>query len=121
MPNEIYSELSDLFADTLIAQQIAPDGQGTGDVTNVGESVAFPAKLSGKDRTVKSAGGQEIVSNVNFIVGPSPVVNATYWRFTLPARYSSRENLKAVAVKHVSDENGIHHQVVMFGSGTDVD
>jgi hypothetical protein len=121
MPDEILSELLDLFADELIAQLTVPDTSGEGGVTNSGEPVTMPAKLSGKDRTVKSAGGQEIVSNVNFIVGPSPVLNATYWRFTLPARYSSRENLKAVAVKHVSDENGIHHQVVMFGSGTDVD
>lgn len=120
MPAEIYSTLASLAADVLIAQAVTTNAYG--ETTNTGSPVSLSAKQSGKDRTIKAANGQEIVSSVNFIVmTPTPTLNTTEWRFTLPARFESRENLKAVAVKLVSDENGPHHQVVMFGSGRDVD
>lgn len=43
---------------------------------------------------------------------PPTVFTPTGYRFTLPSRYSPRDNIKAISVVRENDENGPHHEVI---------
>lgn len=114
MPDSIVGPLLDLAPDVLVAQPGTVNHAGKW--TAAGDSVSPSCRISGKRRRFLGPGGQEMVSSMQAIVlSTSPVLSVDGYRYDLPARYPApRTSLRSIFVKLVNDENGLHHQVVMF-------
>lgn len=118
MPDPITTPLFELAPDTLVAQPVTTDEWG--DWVSSGQALNLRCRISGKTRMVRDpVSGREVVSSLRATVMSTPGLhldkdNAGF-RFTLPSdRPAPRTNLKALDIKHVSDENGPHHEVVIF-------
>jgi hypothetical protein len=109
----ILGDLSDCFPDTVIGQPVSKDAFG--EFTASGASTSIACKISQKSRLIRDpSNGREVVSSFKVTVAGTPGFNTRDWRYTLPARFSPRVNLEAMAVKPVSDEDGQHHEVLFF-------
>lgn len=112
MPASIVDDLLDMMPDTLIAQPGNLDAFGG--FTASGESVSIPCYIEGEVKLVRDMSGRESVSSVQVYTGGVFSLTTTNHRYTLPARFLPREDLQAISIDRASDENGAHHEVVMF-------
>ena len=108
----IVSDLSDLLGDTLTAQAGSVDFEGVW--TPSGSALNLACHLSGDVRMIRDATGQEVVSSVRAVVDTGSALTVDGFRYTLPAGYDPRTDLKAIAVTKARDEDGAHHEVVHF-------
>jgi hypothetical protein len=99
--------------DTLIATP-GTELDAFGKFTATTPVLNLPCYISGKVRLVRDNTGREVVSNVKVTVGGVNNLTVRLHRYTLPARFEQKDDLRAILVKHVSDENGPHHEVVFF-------
>lgn len=123
MPDEIYTELAELCADTVVVQTyLTSDIEGQ---ASYGSTRTLIARVIGRTRLVLGSDGVEQVSNVQ-VVFPGPVGVTAQDLFTLPVRFSADPNNpsnlrarqpQAIAVDRESDENGAHHETVYFSTG----
>ncbi len=110
MPASIIAALAGMFPDELIYEP--PDAiDGEGDI-DFGPPVPIPCKCVGGQRLTRDREGREQISTVQAqLAGVFDVV--ADGRFTLPTRFDPRQP-KAINVLRETDENGPHHEVVMF-------
>ena len=69
---------------------------------------------SGGGKLVLDMDGREVLSSVEVMVNSVNNLTTTGFRYTLPSDYSPRVDLKAIRVDKARDENGAHHETVMF-------
>lgn len=112
MADAIVNDLLDLMPDELLAQPVALDAYG--DWVASGAELAVPCYVEGNNQLIRDAAGREVVSSVQAYCGGAFGLSAEGYRYTLPARFTPRENLTAVSVGKVSDENGAHHETVFL-------
>jgi hypothetical protein len=112
MTASIVNDLLELMPDTLTATPGHLDGYGK--FVASGAVLALPCYISGKTRLVRDLTGQEVVSSMKVTVGGVNDLTVEGHRYTLPTRFNPRVDLRAILVKKVSDEDGPHHEVVMF-------
>lgn len=105
-------DLSDLFPDTLTAQPVTTDEFG--DTTNDGSALSLSCYIEGESKLVRNQEGQEVVSSVQVIVKGDNSLSVDGHRYTLPARFDPRTDLKAIGVVKVSDENGALYEEVLL-------
>lgn len=106
-----FADFADMLSDTLIAQPGTLDHFG-GWVAS-GEALTPACRIEGETRMVRDPSGTEVVSTVQVYVGPLGLTAKDY-RFTLPARFSPREELEAIGVEKVADEDGPAYEVVVL-------
>jgi hypothetical protein len=104
--------LLDMMCDTINAIPGATDY--TGAWVASGDVLALPCRIIGRQQLVKRQDGQEVTSNMKVIIGGFNNLTVDDHRYTLPTRYAPRLDLRAVAVKKVTDELGEHHEVVLL-------
>ena len=110
MPDPIIAALADMFPDELSYE--APDSiDGEGEIT-YGAAVPIPCKCSRGHRLARDRDGREQISTVQAELAGVFDVDAD-GRFTLPTRFDPRQP-KAINVDRETDENGPHHEIVMF-------
>lgn len=108
----ITDDLADCFPDILVAQ---PGSENAfGEFIASGAILSLTCYISGKIRLIRSLTGQEVVSSVKVIVNSINTLTTTGYRYTLPTRFDPRVDIEALSVKHVSDEDGPHHEVVFL-------
>lgn len=111
MPAPIIGLFLELMPDT-ISVRTAGAISTTGVVTSYGAATPRLCYISGKVRQIRDSSGQIRVSTLKVIVGG--VFGLTVLdEYTLPSRFDP-QMMPAIAVQHVSDENGPHHEVVFF-------
>ena len=111
MAGSIVAALADMFAHTLTYEPPA-SMDGWGDHT-YGAAQPISCHLERENKLVRDTLGQERVSNVQAIIaGDFGLV--IEGRFTLPAGWLPNQP-NAINVLRETDENGEHHEVVMFG------
>lgn len=108
----ILTDLSDMFPDTITCQPGTLDAFGT--FTASGSAVTPSCYIEGEIRLVRDLNGQEVVSTLQVIVADTQGLTVDGYRYTLPARFSPNSNLKAIGVERVSDEDGAHHERLLF-------
>lgn len=103
-------ELAELFPDIVqVITRSAADEEGN---TTVVSSVDLPARVIGKVRTVRDAGGNEKMSSVQALF-PGVYGLTTDMEYILPIRFIPR-NPRPISVGHGTDEEGAHHERVYF-------
>jgi hypothetical protein len=108
----IIPDLLDLMPDTFSAQPGTVDA--TGKFTAVGSPTVISCRIEDRQQKLKDPAGKELVSTVQVFTGGVNSLNVQGFRYTLPARYDPRVDLLAISVESVQDENGPHHEVIMF-------
>lgn len=112
MADDILAELIELMPDTLVAQRVVSDEFG--DWVASGEALSLACRIEGGVKMVRGLDGRETVSSVQAIVGSSPGLTATDYRYTLPLRFDPNENLRAINVMKEADEDGPLYEEVVF-------
>lgn len=112
MADAIVSDLLDMMADTLVAQPGALDGFGGWSPS--GAALSLPCYISGRNRLTRDLTGREVTSTVQVYVGGAYGLTVDGHRYTLPSRFEPNSGLTAIGVRRLADENGAHHEVVMF-------
>lgn len=115
MADVITDDLAELAAHEIVAQPGSTDAFG--DWTASGAPQALPCYISTKGVSIRDAANQEVLASVKVIVFTNdPLLNQEGYRFQLPAGFPQADDdeLKALKVQFVSDENGVHHQVLYF-------
>lgn len=105
-------DLDDLFPDTLVAQPVTTDAFG--DETDDGAALTLDCYIEAESKLVRDETGQEVVSSVQAIVQGHNNLTVQSHRYTLPARFNPREDLTAIAVPKLSDEDGALYEEVQF-------
>jgi len=108
----ILGELADFFPDTLVVNDWTTDEEG--EWASSGADVSLSCYISQKSRLVIDASGREVVSAFKVTVASTTDLTVDEHRYTLPSRFDPRDDLTAISVKKVSDEDGSHHHVLMF-------
>lgn len=107
-----FADFVDLMTDELVVQPGALDLYGT--FVPSGASIALTCRIEGKARMVRDpSNGQEVVSSVQVFVEASDLTTDEH-RYTLPARFEPRTNLRAIAIEKYDDESGPCYEKVMF-------
>lgn len=117
MPASIIPLVLDMMADTVEATPGTLDGYGKFTATPGGPVLSLPCYRSGKIRRVMDTTGREIVSTFKLTVGSTDDLTVQLHRYKyipVVSESSSQDNLIAIDVKKVNDENGLHHQVIFF-------
>lgn len=109
----IVDELIDFFPDTIIGQRGTTSGMGAW-AADGSDPVTYPARYEGGPRQVRVETGAVETSNTSAIVAGAPPFDAKDWRYTLPARFHPRENLRALWVDKADDESGPAYVEVFF-------
>lgn len=104
------SEFEELMADTVVAQPGYLDGFG--EWTASGSALSISCHIEGRARLVRDFSGREVVSSVQIYSAGAYGLTVDGYVYTLPTDYSPRENLRAISVEKVRDEDGAHHEVV---------
>jgi len=112
MSAPIIPYLADMFAEKLTVQPGALDAYGN--FAPSGASFEVDCHYSGQTRLVRDPSGREVTSSLKATVAGVFGLTVEAHRYTLPARFKPRENLTAIAVPHAADENGSHHESVIF-------
>lgn len=112
MADPIVPDLLDMMPDELIAQPVVLDEYG-GFMAS-GQAVVVPCYIEEENRVVREPSGREVTSTAQAYCGGEFGFTVRGFKYTLPARFEPREELTAIRVRHASDENGAHHDVVMF-------
>lgn len=103
-------DLLDLFPDVIIMQATTADRYGA--LTPVSDPVEIPCYISGDVREIKTREGATRISTVQATL--AGVFDATPdHTYTLPSRFVP-QNPTPIAVQKFSDEDGPHHEVVLF-------
>ena len=104
------ADLAELYAETV---SIEPwTGQDAFGASTYGASVVRAARVAGRSRLVRDAGGNERVSTVTaWLAGAFGVTVKD--RVTLPVRFSPQKP-PLIVVEQQSDENGAHHETLFF-------
>lgn len=105
-------DLDDLFSDTLTCTPGITDAFG--DFTPSGAVLAPSCYINAESKLVRAETGQEVVSSVQAIVQGHNDLTVNLHRYTLPARFSPRTDLRAIGVVKVSDEDGELYEEVVF-------
>lgn len=105
-------DLDDLFPDSLVAQPITTDAFG--DETNDGAALTLDCYINVEAKLVRDDTGQEVVSSAQVIVQGHNNLTVQSHRYTLPARFNPREDLQAIGVNKVSDEDGASYEEVLL-------
>ena len=100
-----------MLPDTLIYDTASLDE--TGAFTPDGNPVSVDCHIEGESVIVTDRGGKEVVSTIQVFVD---VYNLTVngHVYTIPSRFDPYENLEALAVDKVSDENGPYYEMIML-------
>lgn len=106
------ANFTDMMPDTLTVQPGHLDAYGA--FVPSGAALSPNCRIRGQVRTVRNAQGKEVVSSYQALVDGVYNLTTDQHRYTLPARFSPRSNLEAVAVQQVSDEDGPCYEVVML-------
>ena len=107
---EFIEHLKDLFPDTVtVILTSEPDQWGN---TTVISQQDLPARVTGKIKTVKDVGGNEVTSSVQAVF-PGVYGLTTAHRYVLPPRFEPRDP-KPISVGHATDEEGAEHERVFF-------
>lgn len=112
MSSDFLAELVELMPDTLVAQPVVSDEFG--DWVPSGAALALDCRIEGGVKMVRALDGRETVSTVQAIVGSSPGLTATDFRYTLPSRFEPNSNLRAINVLKEADEDGPLYEEVVF-------
>lgn len=116
----LIADLLDLMVDTVGVE--APGSESETGVVTYGTQTNVSARVFGRLQDVLGDDGKEHTSRVQATLAGAFGVTVRH-RFTLPARFSTNpantsdlaaRQPKAISVKHESDENGAHHEVVYF-------
>lgn len=98
------ADLSDLMPDTVTAIRVVNDGYG--DYIPSGQ-IQFRARIEANNHLVRAAGtGNEVVSSAIIYADGFYGLGVDTHRFTLPDRYSPREEIRAIAIEPYTDEDG---------------
>lgn len=108
----ILDDLADCFPDTLIAQPVSLNAFG--EFSASGSPVSLKCYIEGANKLIRDLDGQEVVSSLQAYIGEVSSLTVDGHRYTLPGRFNPSADLRAISVQRVSDENGAHHEVVMF-------
>lgn len=99
-----------MFADTIFVESGTRAQYGV--FVPTGATQTVPARVIGKVRAVADETGRQRLSTVQATL--AGVFNVSVGdRFTLPPRFQPNQP-PAIAVDHLTDENGPHHEVVYF-------
>jgi hypothetical protein len=98
------AEFIDLMSDTLIATPGVLDEYGA--FVASGVVMSLPCRIEGAARLVRDPSGQEVVSSVQVIVAGYDDLTVEGHRYTLPARFNPRIDLRAIVIDKESDESG---------------
>lgn len=101
-----------MMPDQIIAQQGTLDGRGR--FTPIGAPLTIDCLISVSNRIVRDLNGQEQTSTTRATLDDAYNLDSRNWRFTLPSRFAPYEDLEAIDVKHVSDDQGQSHEVVFL-------
>lgn len=102
----------DMMTDVIICQPGVIDA--TGLFTASGSPLSLACRITGRIRLVRDMGGREVVSSVQVLIGSFNNLTVNLHRYTIPSRFSPYQNLKAINVLKIQDENGPCHERVMF-------
>lgn len=110
MPDEIISELLDMFGSTMIYEPpLTPDESG--DVP-FGPPITIPVRFVGGHKPIRDRTGREQMSTVRAWCAGIFDLDID-GRFTLPSPHDPSQP-EAIDVRVIDDENGPHHEVVFF-------
>lgn len=112
MPEPIVNELADMFPDTMVVQRrtgVSSDGFKR---PVYGDPFDVPVRITKGSLEYRTLGGQNVSSTVQAITAGAFGLKVNDL-FTLPERFSPRSP-PAVDVLQTPDENGPHHETVMF-------
>lgn len=111
MTIDLIAELADMFEEGALVAQ--PGGEDhAGNWVADGDPIVINAYISGGNRLVRAATGEESVSSVHAITAGFFNLDTVNFRYTIPSRYTPNEDLRAIAVEHYTDEDGpVAHQV----------
>lgn len=113
MADPITDDLADMFGETLVAKPGSLDRYGA--FVASGANLNIPARIVNRVQLVRDPDtGREIVSSARAILGGVYDISPDKYRFDLPSADHPRENLQAIQVMKVPDENGPHHEVIYF-------
>ena len=111
MSEELLGDLADFLKDEITVEPwLSQDGFGA---ETFGPGVTFKTRVRGHHKRVLSTSGEEKVSTVQAGPLPPTPVFSDRDRVTLPARFKPNQP-PIIAVGASSDENGPHHQRLMF-------
>lgn len=106
-------EFAELLNDILLATPVALDGYG--DWVASGTVLSIPCRIEGGTITTRDdETGNEVVSHVQVICGGFNNLTTRDHRYTLPARYAPRLDLRAVHIEKVTDEDGPCYESVFL-------
>jgi hypothetical protein len=108
----IIPDLLDCFGDIILVQPGNVNAFGTW--TASGAIMALPCYIEGETRLVRDMKGGESLSTAQaYIAGYNSLTHRGH-RYTLPSHWAPKTDLEAIAISKVSDESGLHHEVVML-------
>jgi len=108
--SDFIKHMMEMFPDTVtVVINSPPDAFGA--VTPISQ-IDYPARVDGKVRQIKDAGGQTVMSSVMAIFPTAKGLSIDY-TYILPAHFVPRDP-KPIAVGHASDETGESHERVYF-------
>lgn len=88
---------------------------GSGAWTSDGSGpIVIPCYIEGEVKLVRDLNGREIISNIQVITLEDNSLNAKYYRFNLPARYTPNFEVPALNVIVNFDENNNGYEEVEF-------
>lgn len=105
-------DLADFFVDEITVVPGTLDGYGA--FVASGEVLSLPCRIEGEARLVRAPDGQEVVSSVQVIVAGYNDLTVEAHRYTLPARFNPREQLRAIAIDKVDDEEGTCYEEIQL-------
>lgn len=105
-------DLAEFFNESVTATPGVLDGFGA--FVASGAELVLPCRIEGDSRLVRDPNGQEVVSSVQVIVGGYNDLTVEQYRYTLPARFSPREQLRAIAIDKVTDEEGTTYEEIQL-------
>lgn len=106
----ITGPLADLFPDTVTVRSTTRDTFGK--ITGYGPTQVLRARCVGQHRTIRDLQGREHRSSVVAIFN-GVFSLTTEHEYTLPTRFNPNRP-PALSVETETDENGPHHETVMF-------
>ncbi len=110
MAGSLIPELLDLMPDTVTIRPAGVD-DGMGNVT-VGAPFTARCRIKGQHKLVKDDSGKETMSTVQvWLAGVFGVKRED--EVTLPSRFSPQKP-PIITVVEITDENGPHHERIMF-------
>lgn len=102
--------LADLFPD-IVTVRLMSEPDEFGNKTLISEQ-NLPARVTGKGKLTKDAGGQETTSAVK-VTFPGNYGLTVNHEYILPVRFSPR-NPKPISIGHATDEEGAEFERVFF-------